>query len=248
MKIKRFVITPDLQVPFHSERGTNLLARFIERFKPHYSICIGDEIDLPQLGSFNAGSIGELEGNIHEDREWVQYLAEKLQWTDVVGSNHGIRLYKSIRNRLPAFLNLPELRYEQFMGYNDLGIKFHPDGMKLGNYLIHHGDAFPISNKPSQTALNAVMRVQKNVLIGHTHRLGMSAYTASWKGNLTHSLYGIEVGHLTDIKSHGFAYTKGYQNWQAGFVYGYIDGIKVHPIVVPMEKDFSFVAEGRIYA
>ena len=248
MTIKRFVITPDLQVPFHSERGVKLLSRFITRFKPHYSICIGDEIDMPMLGSFNAGTAGELEGNLHEDREWVQTIAEQLQWTDVVGSNHGIRLYKSIMKRLPAFAKLPELRYERFMGYDDMGIKFHPDGLKLGNYIVHHGDAFPINTKPALTALNAVLRTQSNVMIGHTHRLGMSASTASWKGNLKHSLFGVEVGHLTDIKSKGFAYTKGYQNWQAGFVYGYIDGNKVYPIVVPMERDFSFVAEGRIYA
>ena len=92
------------------------------------------------------------------------------------------------------------------------------------------------------------LRTQSNVMIGHTHRLAMSASTTSWKGNLRHSLYGVEVGNLTDIKSKGFAYTKGYQNWQAGFVYGYIDGNKVYPIIVPMEKDFSFIAEGRIYA
>ena len=97
-------------------------------------------------------------------------------------------------------------------------------------------------------SLKRRLRTQQNCLIGHTHRLGQSAYTASWKGNLRHSLIGIEVGHLTDIKSSGFAYTKGYQNWQAGFVYGWIDGNKVYPVVVPMDKDFSFVAEGRIYA
>ncbi len=83
--------------------------------KPHRTICIGDEIDLPQLGGFNAGTIDEMVGNIHEDRLLTQEVLTYLGVTDVLGSNHGIRLYRSIKKRLPSFLNLPEMQYEKYI-------------------------------------------------------------------------------------------------------------------------------------
>lgn len=59
-------------------------------------------------------------GNINDDRKQTQEVLSYLGVTDVLGSNHGIRLYKSIKRRLPSFLNLPEMQYERFMGYDKL--------------------------------------------------------------------------------------------------------------------------------
>jgi hypothetical protein len=43
------------------------------------------------------------------------------------------------------------------------------------------------------------------------------------------------------------AYAKGTQNWQAGFAILYVDKDKVTPVLVPIEKDCSFVVEGKRY-
>ena len=102
----------DLQVPFYNDGIVKSVGRFLGKWKPHRTICIGDEIDLPQLGGFNANTIDEMVGNIHEDRQLTQEVLSYLGVTDVVGSNHGIRLYRSIKKRLPSFLNLPEMQYE----------------------------------------------------------------------------------------------------------------------------------------
>ena len=45
----------------------------------------------------------------------------------------------------------------------------------------------------------------------------------------------------------GMAYAKGTQNWQAGFAILYVDKDKVTPVLVPIEKDCSFVVEGKRY-
>jgi len=116
-KIKRIAFVSDLQVPFYNEAIVKSVGRFLGKWKPHRTICIGDEIDLPQLGGFNANTIDEMVGNIHEDRQLTQEVLSYLGVTDVVGSNHGIRLYRSIKKRLPSFLNLPEMQYERFMLY-----------------------------------------------------------------------------------------------------------------------------------
>ena len=36
-----------------------VVGKFLAKWKPHKTIQIGDEIDLPQLGGFNAGTIDE---------------------------------------------------------------------------------------------------------------------------------------------------------------------------------------------
>ncbi len=48
-------------------RGTR---QEIEERPEEGKIQIGDEIDLPQLGGFNAGTIDEMVGNLDDDRKF----------------------------------------------------------------------------------------------------------------------------------------------------------------------------------
>ena len=199
------------------------------------------------MGGF-ADSVDELAGNIDDDRKYTLELLEYLGVTDVLGSNHGIRLYKSIKKRIPTFLNLPELRYEKFMGYDRAGIKFHPHGLNWAHgWTAIHGDSVPLSNIAGQTALNAARRLGLSVVCGHTHRLGLAAHSEAHNGRLGRVLYGCEVGNMVDLASSGMAYTRGYANWQTGFAVAYVTGRKVQVIPVPMDKDGSFIFEGKVY-
>lgn len=209
---------------------------------------MGDEIDMPQLGSFNANTIDEMVGNLDEDRVFTQKVLTYLGVTDIVGSNHGIRLYRSIKKRLPSFLNLPELKYERFMGYDKLNIKFHPYGFDWAKgWHVTHGDAFPMSNNAGQTALNGARRIGKNVVCGHTHRLGHMSYSEAHNGRLGRVLQGVEVGNLVDLSSSGMAYTRGYANWQSGFAVAYVDANRVTIVTIPINHDGSFIFEGKVY-
>jgi hypothetical protein len=90
------------------------------------------------------------------------------------------------------------------------------------------------------------MRHGKSVVCGHTHRAGLAAYTASSGGKIGHTLYGLEVGNLMDFKS--AKYLKGGSgNWQQGFGILYVNNKKVSPVFVPIEKDGSFIVEGKTY-
>lgn len=245
---KRIAFVPDIQTPFFHEAAVSALGRFLRWYKPHQTICIGDEIDLPQLGGF-AQSWQEVEGNIHEDRKLTLEILQYLGVTDVLGSNHGARVYKSLSKRLPAFMNLPELQYHRFMGYDKAGIKYHPTGLKFApNWLAIHGDTIPLSNKPGQTALNGVLRHGCNIVAGHTHRLGISSVTEASRGQYGRVLWGVDCGNLVDLSSSGMAYTKGYANWQMGFVVGTLVGKRWTPELVPIDpKDGSFVYQGKVW-
>ena len=235
-----------MQVPYFHEKAVKNVGRFLRQYKPHQTICIGDEIDLPQLGSF-AQAWQEVEGNIHEDREQTLEVLQYLGVTDVLGSNHGARVYKSLSKRLPAFLKLPEMQYHRFMGYDKAGIKYHPTGLQFApNWIAIHGDTVPLSNKAGQTALNGVLRHGLNVVCGHTHRLGLSAVTEASRGSYGRVLWGVEVGNLVYLGSTGMAYTKGYANWQMGFVVGTLKDRKWTPEIIPIDpKDGSFYYQGK---
>ena len=247
MTIKRIAFVPDLQAPFVHEASVKSVGKFLKKFRPHQTICIGDEIDLPQLGGF-AQAWQEVEGSINDDRE---YTLEILQWlgvTDVLGSNHGARLYKSLSRRLPALMNMPELQYQRFMGYDKAGIAYHPTGLDFApGWTAIHGDSVPLSTQPGQTALNGAKRLGRSVVAGHTHRLGISALTEAHRGKYGRVLWGVEVGNMVDLASKGMGYTRGYANWQMGFVVGYLKDRRFVPTLVPIQPDGSFLFEGKVY-
>jgi hypothetical protein len=63
-------------------------------------------------------------------------------------------------------------------------------------------------------------------------------------GKVTRTLYGLEVGCLMNFKDAKYAKT---HNWQQGFGILYVDGQKVTPCAIPIDKK-SFVVEGKRYS
>jgi hypothetical protein len=141
---------------------------------------------------------------------------------------------------------LPELEYENFMGFKTLGIKFHRKPYEISHdWIMVHGDEQAINHNAGLTALGAARRHGKSVVCGHTHRLGLSAFSEASGGVLGRILQGLEVGHLMDEKQ--AYYTRGTFNWQKGFGLLYVDRKGTTPVAVPIDKQGSFVVEGKRY-
>ena len=77
-----------------------------------------------------------------------------------------------------------------------------------------HGDEGRMSGVPGATALKLAQQVGKSVVCGHTHRLGLQHHTTGLNGK-TSTLYGLEVGHMMDMKQASYL-TSGVANWQQG--------------------------------
>lgn len=237
---------PDLQVPFHDSKAVSTLSSFIRKFKPDQVITIGDEIDLPQISRWTEGTPGFYEQTLDSDRKKTTEVLEQLMVTDVIRSNHTDRLYNIIMKKIPAFLDLPELKFERFLGLDLLNITYHTKPYEFApGWIAIHGDHGAINPQPGLTALGHARRHGKNVVCGHTHRAGQSAFTEASGGVLGRVLRGIEVGHLMDFKKAG--YTKGTANWQQAFLVVYVDKKKVFPVLTYFEKDGSFIFEGKTY-
>ena len=244
--MKKIVVISDLQVPYHDERAVRNVASFIRRFKPDQVITIGDEIDLPQISRWSENSPGWFEQSLGSDRDATVEILWDLQVTDMIRSNHTDRLYNVIMKKIPAFLALPELKFEKFMKLDELGIKFHRKPLEFApDWIAIHGDEGSVKPTPGLTALDAARKHGKSVVCGHTHRAGQSAFTEASGGVLGRVLRGVEVGNLMQFSKAG--YMKGTGNWQQAFAVFYVDKKAVTNTIVHIEKDGSFVFEGRRY-
>ena len=244
-KIKRIVVISDLQVPFHDTKAIRNVSKFITKYKPDDVLCVGDELDFQTISRFSSGR-DEWSGTIGRDRNTCQEVLYDLRITHIVRSNHTDRLYKSLASKLPGLIGLPELEYENFMGFRELGIKFHRKPYEITkDWIMVHGDEQSTKPHGGLTALEAAKRHGKSVVCGHTHRQGISSFTTASGGHLTGILTGFEVGHLMDTAQ--AYYTRGTFNWQQGFGILYVDRKGVTPVTVPIDKSGSFVVEGKRY-
>ena len=244
--MKKIVVISDLQVPYHDERAVRNVASFIKRFKPDQVITIGDEIDLPQISRWTEGTPGWFEQSLGADRDATVEILWDLQVTDMIRSNHTDRLYNVIMKKIPAFLALPELKFEKFMKLDELVINFHRKPLEFApDWIAIHGDEGSVKPTPGLTALDAARKHGKSVVCGHTHRAGQSAFTEASGGVLGRVLRGVEVGNLMQFSKAG--YMKGTGNWQQAFAVFYVDKKTVTNTIVHIERDGSFVFEGKRY-
>jgi predicted phosphodiesterase len=244
--MKKIVILSDLQVPFEDVHVTQNIARFLKTFKPDQTVTIGDEIDFQTISKWSMGTPEEYSQSLGDDRDRCVELLWDLQVSDCIRSNHTDRLYNVIMRKIPSFLSLPELRFEKFMKFDELGITFHKTPMTLAtNWVAVHGDHTPIKPQGGLSALEAARRHGKNIISGHTHRAGRSSFSEASGGRLGRVLHGVEVGNLMDFKQ--ASYTKGTANWQQAFAIMYVKGKNVQVDLIYIEKDGTFTVQGKVY-
>jgi hypothetical protein len=248
--MKRTVVVPDLQVPYHDAVAVKNVASFIKAFRPDSVVTLGDEIDLPQISRWTENTPGWYEQTLAADRdetvEVLWSLVEHSKEAHMIRSNHTDRLYNVIMKKIPAFLALPELRFEKFLKLDELGITYHKKPYAIARGIVAvHGDEQSIKPQPGLTALEAARRHGISVICGHTHRAGQSAFTEASGGKIGRILRGWEGGHLMDVRQ--AHYTKGTMNWQQAFIVIEEVGTNVQVNIINLEKDGTFVVSGKRY-
>jgi hypothetical protein len=247
--MKRTVVIPDLQCPYEDSHVVRNLSLFIKAFRPDAVLTIGDEIDLPQISRWTENTPGWYEQTLAEDRDrtvdvlWS--LFEYSKEAHMVRSNHTDRLYKVIMKKIPAFLSLPELKFEKFLKLDEMGVKFWTTPMPIAKgWIAVHGDLGSLNPNPGLSALNQAKRHGQNVIMGHTHRAGRSAVSEASNGVLRRVLHGVEVGHAMDLKAAKYVSTP---NWQQAFAIVTENGKNVQVDLIYIEKDGTFQVHGRRY-
>ena len=213
-------------------------------------MCVGDEIDFQTISRWAEKTPLAYEQTIHQDRTTTQEilwnLTEHSKEAHIIRSNHTDRLYNSLL-KVPGLIDLPELQYARFMDFETMGITYHKKLYEFEpNWILAHGDEGNINPNAGVTALNLAKKIGKSVICGHTHRLGMSAFSEGI-GSHYRPLYGIEVGNLM-AKGKASYLRSGVANWQMGIAILETNGKQLTPTLIPINKDGSFVACGKLYA
>jgi predicted phosphodiesterase len=244
--MKKILVIPDLQIPLHDEHVVRNVIRFAKSFKADQTVTLGDEMDMTELGRWSEGKAEWFAQTLDDNRNMTVEILWELGCTDVIRSNHTDRLYNQISSKIPALGSLPELRFEKFLKFDELGIKFHRDEMNIApGWIAVHGDHTPIKPQGGLSALEGARRRGKNVISGHTHRAGRSSFTEASGGRVGRILHGVEVGHMMNTQM--ASYTKGVMNWQQAFAIMYVKGKNVQVDLIYIEKDGTFTVQGKVY-
>ena len=248
MTIKRYLVISDLQIPYHHEIAVKNVIKLAKRERFDSVLCVGDEIDFQTISRWAEKTPLAYQQTLDDDRTATQEilwaLTEHSREAHIIRSNHTDRLYNTLL-KVPGMISLPELQYSKFMDFDSMGITFHKTFYEFEKgWILAHGDEGNMNPNAGQTALNLAKKAGKSVVCGHTHRLGMSAYSEGLYGAYR-PLYGVETGNLMNRAK--ASYTKGLANWQMGIVLMEWDGKNMSVQMIPINKDGSFTALGKSY-
>lgn len=251
--MRSVVIISDLQMPYEDRRALKNVLGFIKQYQPDEVVQIGDLMDFPQPSRWSKDTRAEFEGSVFKDAEYgIKNFVKPLRdvyagSVKVIEGNHDSRAREYLEKYAPALaeskafhletlLRLDEYEIEVIRGFYDIA----PD------WVVTHGHlGLPLSQLSGRSAMRAANKIGKSVIQGHTHRLGMSAETYGYEGK-TYTRWGVEVGHIMDIRKATYL-KSGSANWQQGFAIIHIEGSRVYPELIPIQKDGSFMASGKLY-
>lgn len=250
---ERILIIPDTHYPDHDKKLFKTILKVVEETQPDEIIHIGDLMDFPQPSRWTKGTRQEFEGCVYYDckqarRDILEPLREVFSGPiGVHEGNHDARPRIYIEKYAPALAGTANFNFESLLGFEDYGIEKLPDFYDVApGWITTHGHlgGIRLNQHAGLTALNAAKKIGKSVVMGHTHRAGISHYTTGLEGK-TSTITGVEVGHIMDPKQ--VTYLKGATgNWQQGIAELTIDGQTVSPRFIPVSAG-KILLDGKVY-
>jgi predicted phosphodiesterase len=252
--IKRIAVVSDVQYPFHARKAVKAVIKFIGDWRPDEVVLIGDCLDFPSPSRWNKDTRGEFEGSIYDDCEgFKKNFLEPLRavYDGPVGmheGNHDLRPRQYLDKYAPALTGTHAFDIESLLDFDDFEVSLLPAFYEIApGWLSTHGHLgkISLSRIPGNTALGAAKKFGKSVVMGHTHRMGIGAHTTGYGGNVSQTLWGMEVGNLMDMKLASYLQLST-ANWQTGFGILTVDGASVKPETVPIVKG-RFSVDGHVW-
>lgn len=227
--------------------------RVIKTLRPDRIIHTGDIMDYPQPSRWTRGTREEFEGSVYEtSKKAVVDIIEPLRavYSGPIGiheGNHDARPRIYVEKYAPALASDDRFDIATLLEFEQHGIERLPDFHQIApGWLTTHGHlgGIRLAQTAGNTALNAARRIGASIIMGHTHRAGLCSFTMGLGGK-THTLTGVEVGHIMDPKK--VTYLKGATgNWQQGIAVVDVDGKTVTPQLVPVANR-KMVFNGKVY-
>lgn len=250
---RKFLILSDIQAPSHDVNAVAAVADFAMDWKPDSILCVGDEADSPEPSRWNRGYAAEYGRTLQDGLDAAADVMLRFRRSvgdgpefHVMRSNHGERIQKYVARYAPALAGLRALEYEALLRYDEAGVTYHTKPFPFApGWLLAHGDEGGSSQGAGGTALQLAKKWGRSVVAGHTHKQGVQHWHQGFNGKVNRQLFGVETGHLMDMRKAGYL-GAGYGNWQQGFAVAYQFGRNATVHNIPI-VDRSFVVEGVEY-
>jgi len=251
--VKRIMVVSDIQAPLHDKRAVAAVMACARDLQPEKLVTVGDECDSTSLGRWVRGRAQEFTDNlqlaIDATHTIMRGFREACPDAEMIvqRSNHTTdRLENYINTHAPALAALRGFTWGDLMGYPELGIKLSMQPTVLApGFCMMHGDEGRSATYAGGTALKLANALGESVVCGHTHKLGLLHDHKAYSGGVHKHLFGIECGHLMDMKKASYLKYGG-ANWNQGFVILYQIGRTVIPALIPIVGG-RFVVEGKQY-
>ena len=246
MELKKALIVPDMHIPYHHRKATNLMLSVAKNFKPDEIIFLGDVADMysisshpkdPRMPLIVQKEVDEVNNFLDLiDREFMD--AKKTY----IGANHEWRLERYLQNHAPALygmISCQELfKINQRPGWR--WVKYGADQ----RYQILKSDLYARHEPLASVAKTTASRASCSLVYGHVHRIEHSQ-VRTLNGKI-HKAFS--VGWLGDArKDEVFGYCRN--EWALGFGLVYIDqkNGNFYDQTVHILPNITCVVDGKLY-
>jgi hypothetical protein len=243
----RILVVPDLQFPFVDEPLLAAFLRFVQDWKPHITVDVGDMLDAYELSDFDKrpSRLFNLDDEMAMASDFINDVRRRSAVDNLyfhVDGNHEERMQRIIWRHAQQFSfmvkDIPEA-----MGLDKLTSGFVPYGkhVELQGFVITHGTI--VRQHSAYTAKAMMDKYRSSGASGHTHRMGDHSITDH--KDVSHTWY--EVGCLC---RRDLEYVKASANWQQGFMVATVYRNALHPHlvrVIETDKGRGFVVHGSYY-
>lgn len=220
------VVLGDMHFPMHCEKSLAIALETISQLQPKIVVLNGDTVDMLAVSRFPK--------DIRHDHtlldERVAYqtflrdLVEVSNGAEIVEthSNHSGngtdgRWFRYLSERLGELGTLPDI--QEKLSYQNVFLGDFKDRVKHSDYVelcedlvVIHGDV--VRKNGGYSARGMLEKYYQSLIMGHTHRLGMTAQRLPGIGGRSEKqLYAWEMGCLCDLNP---VYASA-PNWQNGF-------------------------------
>jgi predicted phosphodiesterase len=250
--VERICVISDIQFPYEDTKAVKNVADFIHQWQPTEVVQIGDFMDYPQPSRWSKDTKAEFEGSIYADSEigkrFLGYLRSGYDGPiKVIEGNHDLRPRDYLSKYAPALAESRDFDLDALLDFDAHGVDLIKGNYHFApDWVMTHGHlGFTLSQLAGRTAALAAVKMNKSVIMGHTHRTGLVGSTTGLPGE-ERTLWGFEVGNLCD-KSKMDYLKMGIANWQQAFGLVYVSGDDVTPVPVPVHRDGTFTVDGYVF-
>lgn len=224
----------DFHAPHHDEELLSAAVAWVKEFQPERLIVLGDLMDYGGVSRHSkTGFEPTLEREINDAYSILRSFKQASPATQIVllDGNHEQRMKSALEGRGLVSLALlsraddttPVLSTRHLLRLDELevltvdppapGLPYEFCETQVCDGLVaRHGH---VAKKGSGTsALEMVERLQRSIVVGHTHRQSI-VYATKWPDGVQRTLVGCEAGTMARIE-HGLGYTVA-SDWQQGF-------------------------------